>query len=250
LKVPKPKADDKVGARLAMDRAVGVLARVPEPGRVKTRLIPFLGPEGAAWLHAALVFDTLDKVRKTSGPMARYLFLTAGNAAAAQQVKRSASGFKIFKQEGADLGARLGHAFRTLLSKHAAALVIGTDSPLVPRKVLRRAFMQLLYFDSVMGPCPDGGFYLIGLRWEEAVKEAKIFDGVRWGTKHAYQDILRNLLRRGFSFSDLPEYPAVDRPADLPPLRTALEGLRRGRRLAPATWAFLEQHPEKKLRLA
>src|SRR5664279_2230898 len=43
-----------------------VFARFPEPGQVKTRLIPALGPDGAAQLQATLTRRTLDVARRFS----------------------------------------------------------------------------------------------------------------------------------------------------------------------------------------
>ncbi len=41
---------------------LAVFARFPEPGRAKTRLIPALGPEGAAELHAEMVRHTFRRI--------------------------------------------------------------------------------------------------------------------------------------------------------------------------------------------
>ena len=45
-----------------MRAEIAVFARAPRPGRTKTRLIPALGPEGAAALYAAFLDDTLAKL--------------------------------------------------------------------------------------------------------------------------------------------------------------------------------------------
>ena len=50
-----------------MNVRIVVFARAPVPGRAKTRLIPALGPEGAARLQAALLEDTLQRAR-AAGP--------------------------------------------------------------------------------------------------------------------------------------------------------------------------------------
>src|SRR5205807_9524580 len=77
---------------------------------------------------------------------------------------RSAATFVILEQRGPGLGARLERAFRQMLRRHPAAIVIGTDSPLVPVTVLRLALSELRICEAVLGPCPDGGYYLVGLR--------------------------------------------------------------------------------------
>ena len=44
------------------DARVLIFAKAPEPGRVKTRLIPALGPQAAADLQARLLADTVDRL--------------------------------------------------------------------------------------------------------------------------------------------------------------------------------------------
>ena len=57
---------------------VAVFARAPQPGRAKTRLVPVLGPQGAADFQAALLTDTIHKVETLSKIAARWLFRTGG----------------------------------------------------------------------------------------------------------------------------------------------------------------------------
>src|SRR5690348_6599898 len=65
--------------------AVAVFARAVEPGKTKTRLIPALGPGGAAQLHQALVSDALRKVAGLAGKAECYVF-TAGGGPLGQPV--------------------------------------------------------------------------------------------------------------------------------------------------------------------
>lgn len=208
---------------------MAVFARVPAPEKVKTRLIPLLGAAGAAGLHAALLQDTLHKVSPFRASAARYLYLQGSRHFLAP------AGYKIAPQRGADLGARLGHAFEQLLKRHVSAIVIGTDSPLLPVRALGTALGELRVCDAVLGPCPDGGYYLLGLRRYEG----GLLRGIRWGTRFAFRDTLRNLLRRQYCCSILEPCPDVDRPHDVLNLRERLSRDAAARRLAPATWRFL-----------
>src|SRR3989442_15683695 len=115
-----------------------------------------------------------------------------------------------------------------MLSRHDDAIVIGTDSPLVPVRVLRLAISELRICDAVLGPCPDGGYYLVGLRdigfkalsgrlprkaaapsrsdpgrgpRQRLSASTAIFRRVRWGSASAFHDTLRNLVDRGLSCS-------------------------------------------------
>jgi hypothetical protein len=233
--------------------AMAVFARAPVAGHAKTRLTPLLGAEAAARFQAALISDTLSKVAGLRKCVRPYLFL-AGNSPRTKtpsRVRQSLpyerarfeahlSEFSLIRQRGKGLGERLEAAFGKLLRLHPICIVIGTDSPLLPSRVLRQALRELDVCESVLGPCPDGGYYLIGLRRPEGRRILQgIFDRVRWSTAFAFRDTLRNLLRRGLSCSVLEECADVDLPADLKRLREGLSRDRKARRLAPATWNFL-----------
>ncbi|MGD0922627.1 MAG: TIGR04282 family arsenosugar biosynthesis glycosyltransferase [Terriglobia bacterium] len=218
--------------------AVAIFARAPSPGRAKTRLIPLLGARGAAEFQAALISDSIRKVNALGERASRYVFFAGtGSPAPAALFSR----FTLVRQRGADLGERLAHAFRKLLRRHAVAVVIGTDSPTLAPRVLRAARRELHVCDAVLGPSPDGGFYLIGLRRTERAKAGGLFRGIRWGSAFAFRDTLRNLLRHGLACSILEPCADVDRPEDFRRLVRELAGSQALRRGAPAVWRFVKE---------
>jgi uncharacterized protein len=211
--------------------ALAVFARAPIAGAAKTRLIPLLGPRGAADFHAALVSDTLQRVNALGDRVAPYFFLAGDKF----PVSSSLSDYTLKRQHGEDLGERLADAFRALLKRHRRVLVTGTDSPLLSRQGLLRALERLRASDAVLGPCPDGGFYAVGLRR----LEKGLFENVRWGSASAFQDLLANLKTRDFSFAIVGSVEDVDRPEDVERLKAALVESAAARGLAPSTWRFL-----------
>ncbi len=211
--------------------ALAVFARAPILGRAKTRLIPLLGREGASRLQAALLDDTLRKVRGFRRLVTCYLYYCGGKPAA-----RARHSLRYRRQYGRGLGERLENAFRKLCKRHEGVIVIGADSPLLPRAQLRLALKELRSVDAVLGPCPDGGYYLIALRRVTP----GLLKGVRWGSRFAFADTLRGLVRAGFSCSVLESCGDIDRPADFARLCRALRRHRRARRLAPAVWRFCQ----------
>ena len=233
--------------------AIAVFARAPVAGHAKTRLIPRLGLQGAARFQAALISDTLRKVAGLRRWVQPYLFLAASpipfrrshaEAILYEQPLASAGicEFSVIRQQGRDLGERLGNAFRRLLRLHPSCVVIGTDSPLFPGRILRQALGELRACESVLGPCPDGGYYLIALRRPaDPGRLRSIFHRVRWSTAFAFSDTLRNLLRQGLSCSVLEACADVDLPRDLQCLKEELFRNRKARRLARATWKFLKR---------
>jgi uncharacterized protein len=212
--------------------ALAIFARSPKPGSAKTRLIPLLGPRGAAEFHAALVSDVIQKVNALVESAEPYFFGEGDE----RLISSSLSDYRRKRQHGADLGERLERAFRQLLRRHRRAVIIGSDSPALSPRAIRQAFRELRGRDAVLGPCPDGGFYLIGLRRIER----GLFEGVHWGTDLAFGEMRANLAAHGFSCSILEPVADVDRPEDVEQLRNELTQNPAARRLAPSAWSFLK----------
>ena len=91
----------------------------------------------------------------------------------------------VASQTGATFGERLSRAFASAAAQYDEVVVVPTDVPQLTAGDVRRAFALLRSHDMVLGPCPDGGVYLIGGR-----AGAQLAD-VRWLTPHVLEDLSR-----------------------------------------------------------
>ena len=186
---------------IATDVAVLVFAKAPLPGRAKTRLIPRLGEWGAARLQARLTARALRTARQARCGTVE-LHVLGGKAFPA----------RTRKQKGADLGERMYRALRDALRRHRAAIIIGTDCPVLKPRDLRLAARRLQgACDAVIAPAEDGGYALIGLK----KVSAGIFAGIEWGSAGVYRETARRLDAAGYRWRALRTVWDVDRPADL-----------------------------------
>src|SRR6266850_306566 len=218
---------------------VALFARSPEPGFVKTRLIPTLGRDGAAELYRGLLADALRAVEGTSAER-RVLYLLepdrdGGGAPCAQPFEwRDIAGVQVREQRGAGLGERLSAAFAELLDTSVArAVVFGADCPAVDAATLDRALADLERHDLVLGPAADGGYVLIGL----ARPCASLFEGVPWGTDRLLERTLERARDAGITTHLMPVLADVDTAGDVVGL---LEAWARGQELGPETRAALQ----------
>jgi rSAM/selenodomain-associated transferase 1 len=145
-------------------KALVVMARRPVPGQSKTRLVPPFTVEEAAALYENLLSDTLRLARATFAAVPFVAYTPAGKEAMAY-FRRLAPDFQLIAQRGATLGERLAAVLGDLLDQgfdQVAAL--NSDSPTLPQTYLDDAFNGLddPAVDVVLGPCTDGGYYLIG----------------------------------------------------------------------------------------
>ncbi len=195
-----------------------VYTRYPEPGKVKTRLIPALGREGAAQLHQEMTRRTLATARELARRTAVVpeVHYSEGDPAALRAM--FGSDLAYVPQQGRDLGQRMQATFQAGLTTSADRLIIiGTDCPAITPALLKRAFEALDRHDAVFGPARDGGYYLVGLRRPMAA----LFAGVPWGTDRVLAETLQRVHTLGISHTLLEELPDVDRPADLVHWRAA-----------------------------
>ena len=222
------------------EQAIALFARRPAGGRVKTRLIPLLGAQNAALLQAAFLQDSIRRALSCAPKAAIYLYLTGEADLSLYGISQQAGNLRLREQPAGNLGERLTEAFRRLLHKHRRVVITGTDSPQLLPALLRQALRELRASDATLGPCPDGGYYLVGLRRGLNPAELKrVFQGVRWSTRFTFRDTLRNLAALNLTCSVLGPVPDVDRPKDFLELqRRALQDAKL-RRAAPATWRFI-----------
>jgi rSAM/selenodomain-associated transferase 2/rSAM/selenodomain-associated transferase 1 len=190
-----------------------VFTRYPEPGESKTRLIPALGPRGAADLHRKMTEHTLSWARKWRErfPASLEIHFTGGREESFQEWLGRDLSFRA--QPGGNLGVRMQEAFRQAFQEGAEKVVIvGTDCPELTEDLTQEAFAGLDQGEVALGPAKDGGYYLIGLR--RPVEE--LFRGIPWGTAGVLARTLEAAQRLDLRVFLLMPLDDVDRPEDLP----------------------------------
>jgi hypothetical protein len=195
------------------DCRVVVMARAPVAGCAKTRLIPALGPEGAARLQARLTWRAVATAHQSRvGPVTLACAPDAGHPFFARCATEF--GLELADQRGDDLGSRMAHCFRRLLAR-SPVILIGTDAPALTFVDLRLARDALHFHDAVLTPAEDGGYVLIGLsRFSSA-----LFEGVSWGSDGVLAQTRERLVDLAWRWDEMPASWDVDRPADLVRLR-------------------------------
>ena len=179
---------------------LSIFARLPVPGKVKTRLIPALGEEGAARLYARLLALTVEVARESG--LDFELRVTGGEIGAFQGL--FGDDVPVVDQGDGDLGARMARV-------QAPALLIGSDCPGITAPLLRAAAGALEDRRVVLGPANDGGYYLIGYR--EPVPF--LFEDMEWSTPKVLPETLARLAARGHGPAILPELADIDTAEDL-----------------------------------
>ncbi|MDP3225392.1 MAG: TIGR04282 family arsenosugar biosynthesis glycosyltransferase, partial [Rubrivivax sp.] len=142
---------------------VALMAKAPEPGLAKTRLVPALGDAGAAALAARLLAHALQQALEAQ-PDSVTLW-TAPDASHPAFVRASWLGVVLAVQPEGDLGQRMARVFEAGFAQgDTPVLLMGTDAPTLGASVLQAAAAELERHDVVFVPAHDGGYALVGLR--------------------------------------------------------------------------------------
>ena len=182
-----------------------LFAKVPVPGRVKTRLSPPLSPDAAARLHSAFVADMLEKIEPL-GDIELHTDVSS-DAWPEYSVTRKT-------QVEGDLGIKMLSALTgALASGRPRAMIVGADAPTLPPAHLQALLESAA--DVALGPAEDGGYYAISCRRAHP----DMFRGVAWSMAATLADTARAAAAVGLSVATGPAWYDVDAPEDLDRLR-------------------------------
>jgi rSAM/selenodomain-associated transferase 1 len=188
---------------------IAVFAKAPVAGAVKTRLAASIGAQAAAALHAGFVRRALAMaVESQAGPVDLWCTPDEGGDFFAGCAREF--GVALRRQQGGDLGARMGHAMEATLATGASLVLIGSDCPAMTAEHLRRAREALFDNDAVLTPAEDGGYVLVG----QSVRLASIFTDIPWSTGAVMERTRERLVRDGAKWVELETLWDVDRPED------------------------------------
>ncbi len=197
--------------------AIMLFARVPIPGKVKTRLIPELGAVRACRLHQAMLACGLEALAQSSA-QSRQLWLAGECRARTGDLLALERGLSVHWQQGADIGERMAWAFQHNFSAgFGRVIVAGSDCPQLTAGHYEQVLGALRQYDAAIIPALDGGYVVLGLRrWG-----GFLFSDVPWGTEEVFRITVAKLEAVGWRWCALPPLPDIDQARDL----VHLEGL-------------------------
>jgi uncharacterized protein len=187
-----------------------LLTKAPDPGQVKTRLVPLLGEAATADLYSQLLHDCLAMCSNAAlcpidiwcSPSPEHPFFQQ-----CEQLYHAT----LHTQVAGDLGQRMSAAIETTLVEADYVVLIGADCPTLTTGDLTSAFHALdTGTDVVIGPAEDGGYYLIGMREHHA----SLFGNIPWSTPEVLSITEDRIQRHNLRLFKLPPRKDLDTPED------------------------------------
>lgn len=241
--------------------ALAIFARLPVPGKVKTRLAASVGGDAAASFYERMAERAFGALGRAEEVSSRTLFFSEASEAEGIHGWLESSGNvsmrAVAQCESRDLGDRMRDALDRALASGGAdggsvrkAIVVGTDIPDLDETHVDAAARLLDHHDVVFGPAMDGGYYLLGVRRRDAPAEAcdrretrvaseargahpALFRGVPWSTPTVLRDSIAAARAAGLSVAPRDALPAL---RDIDTIEDVLEWANR----APETHALAD----------
>ena len=203
--------------------AIAIFCRTPAAGQSKTRLSPPLNAQECAALSACFIRDlaaTIQEVAQTSAAVGYAVYTPAGSEDALRELLPP--DFALLPQCDGDFGTRVAASMRTLLARHAGAILVNGDSPTLPAAILRAAIDALSRDVVTLSPAVDGGYTLIGL----SKMHDELFVDIPWSTAQVYERTVARAAESGLPVVNVPGWYDVDDAASLALLTSELAGER------------------------
>jgi rSAM/selenodomain-associated transferase 1 len=246
---PRVVDPDRAAKKFGGCSALALMTKAPRAGEVKTRLVPPLTNEEAAQLNRRFLQDTGAAIAVCCGG------LTAPNlgrsivcgiavytpvGAESDYTDILPADFSLLPQRGEDFGERLYFAAEDLFRcGFKAVCLIDSDSPTISAENFAKA-IELLSLPGdriVLGPCDDGGYYLIGLKR----LHREVFERIDWSTEQVFEQTRQRATQIGVRVDELPRGFDVDNRATLHRLCDELLGDNARDNIAPRTKEFLRE---------
>lgn len=222
--------------------AIAIMAKASRPGACKTRLTPWLSADEAAAINTCFLQDIAANIAAAArvAPIQAYAaYAPLGSEPFFEAILPA--GFRLYAPPAAGIGPSLVRSARDLLEEgYGAVCLVNADSPTLPTRFLVDAARRLAAPGDrvVLGPCADGGYYLIGLkRFHE-----RLFEAIDWSTERVLTQTIDRAAEIGLAVDLLPPWYDVDEPALFHRLCQELAGAGAGAEpgfAAPATRDWL-----------
>lgn len=168
------------------DKHLVIFAKAPRYGTVKSRLARDIGKAEALRFYRTSLHRL---TRRLAADRRWRTWLAVTPDLSALDDGAWMPGVPRLRQGAGDLGARMQRVMDFM--PPGPAVIVGSDIPGIRPVHIDRAFRALGAHNTVLGPTPDGGYWLIGLK--RVRRTPALFENVRWSSGHEFGDTLKNV---------------------------------------------------------
>jgi glycosyltransferase A (GT-A) superfamily protein (DUF2064 family) len=123
-------------------------------------------------------------------------------------------GFGYIPQSRSDLGERQADLIEEGISRGFSKIIVMiSDSPDIPEKFVNTAVKKLDEYSCVLGPCQDGGYYLLGFRSERYLRQLLL--DIEWSREDVSKILRSRMALNGLDCLMLDPWRDIDTIQDL-----------------------------------
>ncbi|MBK8620846.1 MAG: TIGR04282 family arsenosugar biosynthesis glycosyltransferase [Saprospiraceae bacterium] len=182
-----------------------IFAKNRQAGKVKTRLASVIGHEEALKVYEQLLSKLQSNLKDQ--PLPLQIFYSEYIEASDFWEKDKVT---TYIQQGADLGERMKNAMAFGNNQYDFVILIGSDCPEIHTSDIQTCVNLLENFDVVIGPCLDGGYYLLACKGYFP----QLFEEISWSTATVFEDTIKKIQKAGLLFETLPVKRDLDEFSD------------------------------------
>lgn len=191
-----------------VNRAIILLGKYPEAGKVKTRLASGIGDQKAVDFYKKCFEKTLKEISEIGLKLECYFFYGGENFEKIN--KWVGDKLTIIPPKYPDVNKHLNWAFNKLFDLGFNQIIcLSSDVPGLNSNVIRQSFNRLREYEVVIGPDFEGGIFLFGCK----KRMSFLFKNIKKEQKLILQ-ISQRLKRRSISFLVLPPQLDIDTKKD------------------------------------
>lgn len=188
--------------------ALIIFVKNPVEGNVKTRLAKSFGNSAAVAVYKQLLQHTFTITQHLVADK----FVFYGDYINHEDLWPN-NIYQKKLQLGTDLGDRMKNAFEYVLDLgYDKTIIIGSDCYELTTQILEEAYDELIITDTVIGPCNDGGYYLLGMK--QLIPE--LFTDIAWSTHTVLPATIQAFKNLQLQYGLLQALNDVDDEASLP----------------------------------
>ena len=171
-----------------------LFVKAPKPGFVKTRLARDVGYEKACDIYKSLCEKIITEAKQTNFDLEIHYFPEKDMATVRSWL---GTDFKFYPQKGDDLGDKMQNSiFAALKRGYKKVILAGSDIRDLNKEVFESGFKNIDK-NPVLGPCEDGGCYLIGV--DAASFKESYFHNIKWSIETVLEDTLKKMKEAGLT---------------------------------------------------
>ena len=221
-----------------------IFAKKPEKGKVKTRLSKDLGEDNTLRLYESFLKDIVGEITNNIFGIKRFLCITGDNDNYFEE-NFYKSNIDIIEQRGKGLGDRMYNAMEEIKRIHLKEgyskkekiniIIIGTDCISLNKEDIILAFDKLRQYTNIIGPCDDGGYYLIGKQINlKQENKKKIFENIKWSSEEVLKQTINNIKQENETYFLLRQQKDIDTIEEFKDLKKQInkyEGIKNTKRI-------------------